>query len=238
VSTDWWDAPYAPKAPSERRTVAAGTAVRGGGRLPAPGQVVDLGAEMQPKPADAPEPDTGDEVPQAPDAPEPDPTPEPAVSLAKDSAPDAPEQRASPQAHPVADALDRLADRLTASGEQAGQDAVRGLTPRQMWPLYNGAAAAAGYAPALITRQAGDGLPSLMRDVVARAGAAPYHWSTGIAVGMVVIGASWWLVDRRRRAISGTSPGAQAVRWVLRIPLASAVLGLLLWAPAWDAFNL
>lgn len=81
--------------------------------------------------------------------------------------------------------------------------------------LYTGAAAAAGYSL---------GLPQLFETWINACG---NDTSTGgaVALGAGLVLASGVLIDRRTRAWWGPLP------WLCRIPLASAILALLLYAP-------
>jgi hypothetical protein len=217
--------------------------------------VVDLGAEMQPKPADAPEPDTGDEVPQAPDAAEPDPTPEPVADLAKPVPTEEPEEHyaAAPQTpqawDALADAITRLGDRLPNAEEaqEARRDLLRGLTRRARWGLHNGTAAAAGqWGPAVFG--APWAVPSLVTDLMDQV-SAEASTAAALVLGGGLTVAIWAFWDIRTvrtarrhaadsQAAGGTTAAWHGVAWIARIPLASAVLGLLLWDPSWHALNL
>ncbi|MEU7154722.1 hypothetical protein AB0B15_42990 [Streptomyces sp. NPDC045456] len=93
---------------------------------------------------------------------------------------------------------------------------LSGLRPRTLVLLYNGGAAALGWA---------FGLVPAMRDGLYAAGAASsVNAAVLLAVGGIALIGQFW--DRRTRRWWGPLP------WLCRVPLASAVLSLALYAPA------
>jgi hypothetical protein len=219
MADDWFDNLIDQDWAGETRTAPPPA---GGDRLPAPGQVIDLGKPDTPAEAPSPEavdtPDSSDGAPDAPGEPVGIDKAEPETGRDQQSAYDA-----------IADAIRAAADRLPTAEDaaEARRDIVRSRRARAA--LYNATAAAAGLLPA--AAGATWTLPGTVTG-----------WLDNIAAeasigGALVIGAGlaalvWAVWDRRTR----TLPAWAA--WTCRIPLASVVAGVLLWAPAWDSLNL
>lgn len=96
------------------------------------------------------------------------------------------------------------------------QDAYAGLDQRWRFLLYNGGAAAAGWAL---------GLEPMLKGWIDGCYHDTGHASTALFVAAGLIVAAGLGIDRRSRCWWGPLP------WLMRIPLASAVLAVLLFAP-------
>jgi hypothetical protein len=208
-----------------------------GGRIPAPGETIDLRdlrSETGPR-----ETETRD---QAAERTETDP-----VDLGKtaktaktdgettetetDSSPaeDETEQDQQSAYDAIADALVAAAGRLPTAEDaaEARRDIVRSKRARAT--LYNTSAAAAGLLPAAAGADwTAPGTVTGWLDNIA----ADASIGAALILGTALAGIVWAVWDRRTRALP---PWAA---WACRIPLASVVAGVLLWAPAWPALNL
>lgn len=209
---------HAPPAAGEPRRprFAAPGHVRGGARLPAPGQVIDLEAPPTPAdtedaPAASPTPNVTpvreqavNTVPESTDAPtkesneeQPDAEQQPLPTI-----PDGREQAdhgadQPPPAQPDSryeDALDRIINRIDTWDEAAVEEQRawwHSLRPHRRWGIRWAAAAACGYLPVLVTHDLSTAIPHIVRDAVTHAGAPPYHWTTGLAAGCIITLAGW-----------------------------------------------
>lgn len=102
-----------------------------------------------------------------------------------------------------------------ASARRA-QDAYASLDGRWRFLLYNGGAAAAGWAL---------GLEPLLLSWINGCFHDTGHASTALIVGVGMVAAAGYGIDRRSRDWWGPLP------WLMRIPLMSAILAVLLFAP-------
>jgi hypothetical protein len=213
-------------------------------RLPPPGQVIDLG-----DPTDETEtPETSKD--ETSDRRDRDRTPEhtetdpvdlsknetTAASDSETSTADDTEtsetetERAQRTAYEhIADALIAAAARLPTAEDaaEARRDVVRSARARAA--AYSISAALAGFAPALLG--AGWNLPGVVRGWLDGI-AAEASIGAALLIGAALAGIVWAAWDRRTRNLPGW------LAWTCRIPLASIVAGVLLWAPAWPALNL
>lgn len=101
------------------------------------------------------------------------------------------------------------------ANRRAAHAAYLGLPGRTRWFLYTGSAAAAGYVVGLVPLMNG-WIASCGHDTSPRA---------ALILGLGIATAAAVLIDQRTRRWWGPLP------WLCRIPLASAVLALLLYAP-------
>ncbi|GAA2351878.1 hypothetical protein [Streptomyces carpaticus] len=183
-------------------------------RIPPPGQTVPLGQAPQPStpaPVTAPaDPEDEEDLYEEPEGGEDE----------------------------LAAAVRQLGDRLVAAQQPEPQPS--GTARRARWLAYEGSAAAAGH---IIPWAFGAdfSLPLFVTDLMVTAAAQPgAHWINGLAVGGLCMAFAWVAAERplRRPVLSVDVPDWRRswrppVGWILRIPFASAALGVLLWTPAW-----
>lgn len=129
----------------------------------------------------------------------------------------------------IADAILAAADRLPTAEQaaEARRDIVRSKRARAA--LYNISAASVGLLP--LTAGADWTLPGIVTIWIDNI-AAEASIGGALVIGTGLAGIVWAAWDRRTRNLPGWAA------WACRIPLASVVAGVLLWAPAWPALNL
>jgi|GEM_PF-6720587 len=197
----WWDDLYDTTAgDTHARGAAPGRARIAPSRLPdwRTGETADLSGVVQDRPDDAsPDPDTKPVTDPDTEDPAPDWTP------AAD--PDDPVER--PPHRPANPAR---------AGVRRASAAYLTLAPRTRVLLYNGTAAATGWAL---------GLEPLMRGWITQCGHDTGHTSAALILGVGMTALIGHQVDRRTRH------WWPPLAWVCRIPLASALLALGLYAP-------
>lgn len=204
--TDWWSHLYAPvhsdTASADRPPTPP--------RIPPPGQTITLGKpepEPEPEPT-APGPPVDAEPGEEPDEPDHDDEPADADQPTPDTKPDGwtdiPDRTAPPDQQAV------------LSGTARIHQAVATIPGRLRWLTYNSTAAGTGWCCHLVQP---------FQALIATCGVA-----TGSQVSAVILGAGictliGWRWDRPTRGWWGPLP------WACRIPLASAVVALALYAP-------
>lgn len=129
----------------------------------------------------------------------------------------------------IADAILAAADRLPTAEQAAAarRDIVRSKRARAA--LYSASAAGAGFLP--MTAGAGWTLPGIVTGWLDSI-AAEASIGGALVIGCGLAGLVWAVWDRRTRNLPAWAA------WACRIPLASVIAGVLLWAPAWPALNL
>ncbi len=210
----WWADLYSPR---HGDTLSAGCPPVPP-RIPPPGQVIDLDTLAEPEP-DAP----ADPTPFEPGVPQPStrtrrvptgkPDHKPIARL--EAEPDIDDGKPAEAPDDWSDIPERTApddQKAVLAGTAKVQQAVANLNSRARWLLYNGTAAGTGWCLHLVQP---------LRTFIA---------GTGDQVATVILGAGIcalvaWRWDARTRGWWGPLP------WLCRIPLASAVLALALYAP-------
>lgn len=202
----WWAALYSTR---HNDTGSAGT-LPVPPRIPPPGQVINLGKTPEPEPAPVPD------APAAGDAGAPD---EPKDELGMAEGELVGDDQAAvddwqPAGHVVSSPrIDRAINERVAAVQQR----VANLPGRTRWLAYNGSAAAAGYFMHLA--------PWCHAQLVACQAASGGDQTAAVILGAGAIAVIWWRWDGPTRTWRGVLP------WMCRIPLASAVLALGLYAP-------
>lgn len=216
TATDWWTDLYAPA----HSDTLSGTVrpVAGGGRLPPPGQTVDL---AKPTTATTDEPAEDKMPPRRPrrtghGRPDYDRIAELEREIYGAPIDDPVEDDADDWAEIPDETTQTPDERAAIAGTARIQQAYRAFPGRARWLVYNGGAAGAGWELRLVQPVHGFlvGCGQQTGDQVA-----------AVILGAGICGLIAWRWDTRTRHWWGPLP------WLCRIPLASAVLALGLYAP-------